>query len=386
MPLVELRTTRVAAGGDAVAREESGRVVFVEGALPGETVTVELTEEKPRFARGRVSEVVAASPDRVAPPCGHVARGCGGCAWMHVEPAAQRRLKLEIVRDALERIGRVTEPRLELGAALPTLGYRTTVRLGVVGARPAFRRGGSHELVDVDSCAVAHPLLNDLLRTVDVTGATEVTLRCGARTGERLVVADVPLTLPDDVRTDHVHEVVAGRRFRISAPSFFQARPDGAEALVDAVTAAIADAPPGPLVDLYGGVGLFAATVAGDRATTLVEWSSAAVADAKVNVPDATVLRLDVARWRPAPASVVVADPARTGLDKRGVAAVAGTGAGVVALVSCDPASLGRDARLLADAGYRHDGTTLVDLFPHTPHVEAVTRFIRSPQRRRTTD
>jgi 23S rRNA (uracil1939-C5)-methyltransferase len=64
---------------------------------------------------------------------------------------------------------------------------------------------------------------------------------------------------------------------------------------------------------------------------------------------------------------------------------LAGTGAGHLALVSCDPASLGRDAGLLARHGFTHAGTTLVDLFPHTPHVEAVTRFIREPGQRRTT-
>jgi tRNA/tmRNA/rRNA uracil-C5-methylase (TrmA/RlmC/RlmD family) len=110
---------------------------------------------------------------------------------------------------------------------------------------------------------------------------------------------------------------------------------------------------------------------------TLVEWSASSVADARVNLPDARVLRLDVAKWRPSPAAVVVADPARTGLGKAAANVLAGTGASHLVLVSCDPASLGRDAGLLAGHGFLHDGTELVDLFPHTAHVEAVTRFIR---------
>jgi tRNA/tmRNA/rRNA uracil-C5-methylase (TrmA/RlmC/RlmD family) len=96
-----------------------------------------------------------------------------------------------------------------------------------------------------------------------------------------------------------------------------------------------------------------------------------------VNVPNAKVVQLDMARWRPSPAAVVVADPPRTGLGKTGVPAVTATGATHIALVSCDPAALGRDTRLLDAAGYDHDGTTVVDLFPHTAHVEAVTRFVR---------
>ena len=410
MPTVELRPSAVATGGDAVARDEDGRVVFVTGALPGEAVTVELTEERKRFARGHVVEVLEPSPDRVAPPCRHVDRGCGGCSWQHVEVDAQRRLKVEIVADNLRKLGGIGAPAVE------------AVRVAVSDGRAGFRRHHSHDVVDVDDCLVAHPLLNELLRDGRFDGVSEVTLRCGAGTGERLVLAtpsSAGVVVPGDVvvvgddelgagKRAWFHEEVAGhrfrmstsattiasidvdrpsmRRFRISARSFFQVRADGAQALVDAVRAAAADAPDGRMLDAYGGVGLFAATVAGDRPVTLVEWSSSSVADARVNVPEAKVLRLDLARWHASAASLVVADPSRTGLGAAAVKALAATGTGHLVLVSCDPASLGRDAALLAAEGFVHDRTTLVDLFPHTPHVEAVTRFIRKPvQVRRTT-
>lgn len=386
MALVDLRTTGVAAGGDAVARDADGRVVFVHGALPDETVAVEVTTSKRTFAKGHVVHVLEPSADRVAPPCPHVERGCGGCAWQHVAPRAQRRLKVDIVTEALRRIGHVDDPHVDEGPALPTTAFRTTVRLAMsTDGRPGFRRAATHDVVDVDTCAVAHPLLEDLLRTGDFTGSTEVTLRCGARTGERLVMADAEVQVADDVRHDHFHEEVWGMRFRISAHSFFQTRADGADALVDVVTRQLHDAPPGPAVDAYGGVGLFAATALAARPTTLIEWSRSSVDDARVNVPDAGVLRLDVDRWRPSPASVVVADPARTGLQREASRRLAATGADVIVLVSCDPAALGRDAGLLGDEGYEHDTTTLVDLFPHTPHVESVTRFIRTGGRLRRT-
>ena len=384
---VELRTTSVAAGGESVARGDDGRVVFVAGALPGERVVVELTEEKARWARGRVVEVLDASTDRVAPPCPHVADGCGGCGWQHVAHAAQGDLKAGIVADGLVRLGGVEQPVIHAGPHLDDRGFRTTVRAAVDGGRAAFRREHSHDTVTVDACLVAHPLIEGLLVDGRFPGAHEVTLRCGARTGERLVVprpVDASVEVPDDVRRDHFHEEVAGVRFRISGPSFFQARPDGADALVAAVRAAAAGAPDGPMVDAYGGVGLFAATVGAERDVTLVEWSSSAVADARVNVPDATVLRLDLGRWRPSPAALVVADPSRAGLGAKAVRTLARTGASHLVLVSCDPASLGRDAKLLAAEGFVHDGTTLVDLFPHTPHVEAVTRFIRERPSPRT--
>src|SRR5437762_264388 len=101
---VELDVTGVAAGGDGIARAEDGRVVFVEGALPGERVLVVTTEEKRDYLRARATDVIEASPDRVAPPCPAVAAGCGGCQWQHVSLEGQRRLKVDIVIDALRRI------------------------------------------------------------------------------------------------------------------------------------------------------------------------------------------------------------------------------------------------------------------------------------------
>jgi 23S rRNA (uracil1939-C5)-methyltransferase len=103
------------------------------------------------------------------------------------------------------------------------------------------------------------------------------------------------------------------------------------------------------------------------------------VAYARLNLADrqARIIKADVARWRPARADAVVADPPRAGLAAAGVAAVSATHAPRLALVSCDPAALGRDARLLGEAGSRLVDVTLIDLFPHTSHVEAVSRFDR---------
>ena len=401
MALLELRTTGVAAGGEAVARDDAGRVVFVAGALPGELVRALVTEEHASFAKARVVDVVDPADGRTTPPCAEVANGCGGCGWQHVDPDVQRTLKASIVTDALRRQGHVADAVVDPGPALPDSGFRTTLRLAVGPAGGAgFRRARSHDVVDVDGCLVAHPLLRPLVAGGRFDGATGVTLRCGARTGERMAVVapsaggvvlpegadDVLVVGADELRGGRrawIHEALAGRRWRISAGSFFQARPDGAEALVDAVGGALG--PPATegerLLDAYGGVGLFAGSLGAGRRTTLVERSASSVADARVNLADldAKALRLDVERWRPAPMDVVVADPARGGLAKAGVRVLAATGARRLVLVSCDPASLGRDAALLGRAGYRWSSTRLVDLFPHTPHVEAVSCFDRPP-------
>lgn len=132
----------------------------------------------------------------------------------------------------------------------------------------------------------------------------------------------------------------------------------------------------------YAGVGLSASVLGAARGVRVVavESEPAAVADARVNLADvdAEVVASEVGRWDPVRADVVVADPARSGLGRPGVAAVAATGAPRLVLVSCDPASLARDTTLLAAAGYRLAAVTLVDAFPDTFHVETVSRFDRT--------
>jgi len=401
---VDLDISGIAAGGDGVGHLADGRAVFVRGAIPGDRVRAVVHEERPRFARATVLEVVAPGPGRVDPACPHVAEGCGGCGWQHVDLAAQRRLKADIVADALVRLGRLEAsaiPDMDPGPELAPLGHRTTVRAAVGDdGRAGLRANHAHDVVPFGDagCPVAHPLVDEVLRSGSFgPPAVEVTVRCGAATRERLalvvpsasgvdgVPADVLVVGADELaagRRAWLHEVVADRRFRVSAESFFQSRPDGAAALIDAVAVAVGAAAPRRLVDLYGGVGLFAGALA-DRLgcrPTVVEANRAAVADAKVNLADvagARVIRADVRRWRPSATDAVVADPSRHGLGAAAVDRIVATDAERVALVSCDPGALGRDAGLLAAASLTLDSVTLVDLFPHTPHLEVVTGWVR---------
>lgn len=398
----EVAVTGVAAGGEGVGRLGDGRVVFVRGALPGERVRVTVAEERKRFARGALVEVVEAAPERMAPPCPQVEAGCGGCDWQHVAPAAQRELKGRIVTDALRRIGRVEPPPPDLGPELAPEGRRTTVRAVVDGeGRAGFRLHHAHEPLAVGpgGCLVAHPLVDEILREgVFPPPVREVTVRVGAATGERLVLctptvgdsqvaSGVVVVGADELAGGHrawIHEVAAGRRWRISAESFFQSRTDGTEALVDAVVTVLGEAltPGATVVDLYSGVGLFAG-VLGERTggrVVAVESSRSAVADARINLADldgARIVRSDVRGWHPSGADVVVADPSRHGLGAEVVPRIGATGASALALVSCDPGALGRDAGLLAADGWRLGSVRLVDLFPHTSHVEVVTGWIR---------
>lgn len=246
MPRFEVELDRVATGGAALGLGPDGRVVFAAGGLPGERVALEIETEHPNRLAGRVSNVVRPSPGRRPPPCPHVAEGCGGCDWQHASDDLQSELRRAIVADCLRRLGRFDHPDVRLGPHLDPAGYRTTVRAAVIKGQAGYRTSRSHDVVTVDSCLVAHPLVEEVLVDSRFGSATEVTIRVGARTGDRLVVVtptaqavSVPggvSVIGDDElrrgRDAHYHEEVGGQRLRISARSFFQCRPDGAEVLV----------------------------------------------------------------------------------------------------------------------------------------------------------
>jgi 23S rRNA (uracil1939-C5)-methyltransferase len=395
--------TAPVAGGLCLARDPVGRVVLVSGAVPGETVAVTVRQRRRDVLRAEVSAVIDPSADRVEPPCAHVAEGCGGCDLQHISPSGQPALKTAVVADALRRIGRVPAPVVHTGPALSARGFRTTVRAAVRDGRAGFRAARRHEVIPVDSCLVAHPRVDEILAVGRFNGCDEVTIRVGSTTGDCMVMASptadgvsvphgpVPIRVVgtdelDRGRRAWIHEEVAGVRFRVSARSFFQTRPDGAAALADVVRRAGGDelTAASRVLDAYAGVGLFAATVIAPGARVIaVESNPSSVADARVNLAQgmeaglAAVVRSRVERWRPRPVDVVIADPSRQGLGRDAAAVLARTGASVLVLVSCDAASLGRDARLLAAHGFDHDRSVLVDLFPHTHHVEVVSRFTR---------
>jgi 23S rRNA (uracil1939-C5)-methyltransferase len=382
---VEVVAEKMAAGGDALAHAPDGRVAFVEGALPGERVRVQVRSSKRDFLKGSVVEVLEASPDRVVPPCpGHV-RGCGGCAWQHVAPTAQLALKTSIVADALRRTARLPEAVVRPGASVPPWAYRTTVRLAVgADGRVGLRAASSHRVVGLSGCDVAHPTLAGLLPGIRVQGAAEVVLRVG---DDGLTVLPLdPRGRPTSARVEGlpagtvvgadgaVHIRVGDARLRVSAGSFFQSGPAAASLLVASVAEACGDAlrTAGTFLDAYGGVGLFASAL-GRADAVLVESSPSACADARHNLPLAEVVEVPFEHWRPRSVDLAVVDPARAGLGAASAAVLDATGAARVVLVSCDPVAMARDVAVLTTNGYVHRSSVVLDLFPQTPHVEVVT-------------
>jgi 23S rRNA (uracil1939-C5)-methyltransferase len=406
------------AGGDGMARLGDGRVVFVPAVVSGEQVRVEITSSKRDLARASVIDVVSPSADRVKPPCARVAEGCGGCSWQHLSLSAQHDAKVEIVRDAFRRIGHLAdvEQLVQRGGSIVTEnmhaddvpgGWRTTVRAAITpNGKAGFRLVGSHDVCVTGPCLVAHPVISRLLDEGRFPGSTEVQIRVGVASRETAVVVDGDarrVSLPDITKVagcsdwsapqvlawndldiglpGAVHEDVAGVRLRVSAPSFFQSGPAAASLLVQTITDCLQPYGQADMfVDLYGGVGLFAATVGRSaKAAIVIEDSLSSVHDAQFNLPAATVHRKDVTEWEPpravrrAAKTHVVADPARNGLGQYGVSAAVSAEPDVVVLVSCDAAAGARDLALFAEAGWTCVSATVLEVFPHTAHVEVIS-------------
>ena len=407
----------VAHGGFCVARHE-GRVVFVRHALPGERVHAQITEarEGQRFVRADCVEVLDASPRRVAPPCRYAAPGlCGGCDFQHAELSYQRELKTAVVREQFSRLAKqdveVTVepvPGDEAG-----LGWRTRVEFAVDDAGRAGLRGSrSHEVIPVETCLIADPrVLATGVLAQDWSGEVAVDVAAPSE-GEAVVVA-VPSGEADAPEvTERVAAQSFSGTFEVSSRGFWQVHPGAAATFVDTVTDMLAPQPGETALDLYAGVGLFAAALAervGESGKVVaVESDTQAVASAAGNLaayPSVVVVRARVddafgvprahrsgpARNRaqrprklrrhpllPLRADLVVLDPPRTGAGRDVAAQVAALGPRAIAYVACDPSALARDTAFLADAGYRLADLRAFDVFPMTHHVECIALFERT--------
>lgn len=390
---VELSVLRIAHGGVAVA-ELDGRVVFVADTLPGERVLARITDDRhDRFWRADTVRVLEPSPDRVPHVWAAAAvdrapeQRAGGAEFGHIAPARQRALKEEVLRDALGRIGGLSEDAI---AALDPHVHavpgredgtrsRTRVRLHVDrSGRVGPYAARSKRVVPVEDLPLAVEPLERLLpkhargRELDLVS-----------TG-----ADAFAAGPRDARPPIV-ERVGEREFRLEALGFWQVHPAAPEVLTRAVREAADPAlldPDADNLDLYGGVGLLAAALAGDRdvRVTTVESDAAASRHAAENLRDAPRARAVQARVdafltedrRERPGATVLLDPPRSGAGAEVVTAIAASRPAQIVYVACDPVALARDLGTFAGLGWRAAALDAFDLFPNTHHLEAVARLV----------
>jgi len=416
METIILELTGMAHGGAALGRQE-GRVIFVPYALPGETVRVEITEDKGRYAFARLVDVVEPSPDRVAPPCPYFGpTGCGGCQWQHIEYSAQLQFKTEIVVDQLTRIGSLAAPTVH-----PTLpndsgwAYRNHAQfhpapdggLGFQGASGGHPQGERPSgVIEIDECLILHPLLSDLYAALDLDlpDLVRCSLRAGIQTEDLMLIFEMADDLPPALEIDlpvscvlllsdgihanlignnYITEVVAERTYRISAPSFFQVNTPQATRLVRQVLSYLDLKGGETVLDAYCGVGLFTVPLA-ERAGLVIgiEVAPTAVDDLLENTADLD--NVDVIEGRvedvlpdlDIPVDAAVIDPPRTGMDRFALDALVARRPTRLVYVSCDPATLARDAKRLSRAGYQLVEVQPLDMFPQTYHIESVALFV----------
>ncbi|MGI9157501.1 MAG: class I SAM-dependent RNA methyltransferase [Marmoricola sp.] len=364
----EVEAGPIAHGGHVVARlpaveaAGTGIVVFVRHALPGERVVVKITvgREGDRFLRGDAVEVLEASPHRVPAPCPYAGPdACGGCDFQHVTLEHQRALKTAVVREQLSHLaGLDVDVVVEAVPPGDGLGWRTRMQYvdlprGTVSGR-GLRKHRSHEVVEIEQCLIdAHP-------------------------GGRAASAS------ERVETTH-----GTLDFAVEPDGFWQPHVAAPQTLVDCVLDFLAPKPGESVVDLYAGVGLFAAFLAeavGEHGSVVaVEGDRVAAAHAAENA--GLSVEADVQRWLERGdvadaadhgADLVVLDPPRTGAKRRVVEGIARLRPRAVAYVACDPAALARDVAIFAENGYTLSRLRAFDLFPMTHHIECVALLTRT--------
>lgn len=413
-----LRITDLAAGGDGVGRSSDGRVVFVEGGVPGDLVDLAGVRVGKRMARARIGRLLEASADRATPRCRHFGV-CGGCRWQHIRYATQLDAKLRIVRDALERIGGIDfTGDVDVLRSPEAYGYRARARLVESSGGLGYRARASHEVVPVEECPILRPeaearlraLVADQRERADRVAterpprrassgrSVEWEILAGSQTSAaRRVGRSAEAEAPSSVTIE-----VLGESLEAGIGSFVQ----GNALLWDALAAEVRaqclapsddeESDPGSasseertFVELFAGIGFLTLPLAraGFRGVAY-ESDRAAVASLVGNLARsgfASAVEVHAGRverrrdWdrRLAGADLLVLDPPRSGLDAAIRSEIAKSGPRRLVYVSCDPATLARDLRECVAAGYRLESLCMVDLFPQTPHVEVVARLER---------
>ena len=398
-------------GGEAMGRLSDGRAVFVPFGLPSETVRIQLTQEKQNFARGEILEILKPSPDRIEPKCKHFTQ-CGGCHYQNLPYEKQLLAKADILRDQLQRIGKIENPPVQVTVASPNQwNYRNHVQFHLTDdGKIGFINSQGHKTLPIEECHLPETTIdafrNDL-QFESRMNLERVSLRSGADDDLMLILESETEETPEleieaDISIVHVYEdhpvIIAGSNsltiqvlgvdFHVSAPSFFQVNTTMAEKMVEHLQTQLPITnQPITLIDLYCGVGLFSKFFA-DKYTKVIgiESSPSSCEDFAINLDEFENVELyegsaeeilpALAPQLTEPTHMIV-DPPRAGIDKFALDAILQINPQVIAYVSCDPSTLARDAARLIKGGYTLQHATPFDLFPQTYHIESISIFTR---------
>jgi 23S rRNA (uracil1939-C5)-methyltransferase len=434
-PLGEFTIDRLSHDGRGVASLD-GKTIFIAGALVNERVSARLIEEHSRFIDARVDTLITSSPERVVPPCPHYAR-CGGCQLQHMQPAQQLAMKEASLLQQLKRWGGVEPKHVLPPITLSDQGYRSRARMGVWyetdgSVSLGFRQHYSNEITQINHCLVLAPELNQLLAPVhawltDLRAAKAVThielvkgqdaiaiiLRHTKKLAEADLAAlaqlaeqhqvnvwlepngDIGLTdLQGNPCQPRLHYEVAGLSLGYHPQDFTQVNPAVNQQMVAQALELLALKPDDRALDLFCGIGNFTLPMARECAEVVgIEAVESMVLRGRENasarqINNATFIAANLADMTHTQLqrlggniNALLLDPPRDGA-KDIVTSIQRWVSGKqlspkrIVYVSCSPATLARDSALLAEVGYQLDAVGVLDMFPHTSHVESMALFL----------
>jgi 23S rRNA (uracil1939-C5)-methyltransferase len=399
----ELTLDSMTYGGDAIGRLEDGRVVFIPFGIPGEKVRIELTADKRKFLKGIIVKIVTPSPKRITGKCAHFL-ACGGCHYQHLAIGDQLEIKQQIVFDQLTRLGGFSNPFVEkIKPSSNTWNYRNSLQFHLSSqGKIGFRGVDPREIIEIQECHLPLARINETWPILEFEAGTlidRIELREGidedlllylhSKTAETPeILMDIPISLV--METSDLKQVISGaewlfmevnqRKFRVSAGSFFQVNTPQAGEMVNYLLKNLDLVSTSAVLDLYCGVGLFSAFLAPIvRGCIGVESSQSACEDFIFNLDQFDNVKLyegaveDILCHLDVKAEIVIADPPRSGIDRKGLDAILTMKPKQIAYVSCDPATLARDLKILTNNGYSIRNIQPFDLFPQTYHIETIT-------------
>lgn len=417
----EFTAQKLVYGGEALGHHQ-GRTILVPRVLPGEHLEVEEVRTAKGVTHARPLRIIAAAPERVAPPCPYFGR-CGGCQYQHLNEENQSAWKREILRETLRRIGKITwDSEIDVHSA-QAWNYRNQAQLKVSHhpdgcARLGFFEAESHRLVPVDQCLILSPRLNAILRELGgegwaeaLAGCREIDLLANDRddgvmmtlrgdfdpqaneamvkklSGELSGVESVAIESRGGRRVFGrlgLDYTVGEFRYRISPGSFFQA---SRFLLTEFVRRVTSDVSGSLALDLYAGVGLFTLPLALHFAHVVgVEGNEVSAADLKVNARNHHLQNIRAVgesaydflrRFAQTDPDLVVVDPPRAGVGRPSLELLAKLRPARVHYVSCHPPTLARDLAFLTGRGFTVNSIEMFDFFPQTFHIECLAKLTR---------
>jgi len=424
----------LAFGGYGIGRLD-GMKVFVPYTIPGEKVRLHTVDPRKRYAWGKLKEVVVSSPQRQSPPCPYFGR-CGGCQWQHITDPVQVFWKDRIFRDVLLRIGAVPAHKIKpLMPSRSTYRYRDRVTLKIRKGIMGFLSERSHTLVKIDHCLITFHQINEALARfqgrlsflppceLEIVGSPfEEGVMIWARFENKLLpkekeelkgifresgfvkylgISSIKEQL--EIFLIDGHPDIPGLSFKLdpfcsstnrilelvfSPGVFIQINWEQNMELIHQVLGAINQLGKSlQILELYAGAGNFTVPIADAGHTVVtVEKSDRAVSNARFNLSRNHINGVVIRRQNTEKAllemvaqgqkfDILVADPPRTGLKKE-IPIIAKLKIPYLFYISCDPATLSRDLKVLREAGYETEYVQALDFFPQTYHIESVS-FLR---------